>query len=525
MTTGQDPATITARLRRHALERPRHTAVVCEGRETTYERLHRESNRTAHALRAAGLTPGSRVAYLGRESEHYYDIVLGVIKAGLVMVPINWRLTAHEVDHVMRDSGARLLFVERRFLPVAERLLPELPGLERIVVTDDGDDRGAGLHAWKDGRPDTDIGLGARTDDAVLQMYTSGTTGLPKGVVLAHRTYFTFQENMAASGLDWIDWLPEDIHLISFPGLHSGGMAWFMFGLAAGSTNVVMPMFVPEEAVRLIREHRVTTTFCAPAMLQMMLDEPGASRAAFASLRKVTYGGAPMPAELMRRCVDEFGCELAQMYASAETGSVVTCLTPAEHRPGGPKAGSAGRACPGNEVRIQDGEGRLLPRGGIGQIWVRSPAHFVEYWGNPEATRLALRDGWLAMPDAGYLDEDGYLYVCDRINDMIIVAGQNIYPVEVENAIRAASPAVADVAVIGVTDERWGELAKAVVVLHPGQRMTGRELMVALRGRIADFKIPTRYEFTDSLPRNPTGKVLRRELRDPIRPDLAADRA
>ncbi|MDH6135466.1 acyl-CoA synthetase (AMP-forming)/AMP-acid ligase II [Kitasatospora sp. MAA4] len=516
----QDSATITARLRRHAAERPEHPAIICEGRQVTYAQLHRASNRTAQALRAAGLTPGTRVAYLGRESEHYYDIVLGALKAGVVLVPINWRLTAREIDHVLRDSGARLLFVESRFRAAVDRIREELPGLAEIVQLDAAEGPVAGFLAWKAGASDTDPELAAHTDDAILQMYTSGTTGLPKGVVLAHRTYFTFQANMARAGLDWIDWLPQDVALVTFPGLHSGGMAWFMFGLVAGSTNVVMPMFIPEEAVRLIREHRVTTTFCAPAMLQMMLDEPAAGPEAFASLRKVTYGGAPMPALLMRRFIAEFGCELAQMYASAETGSVVTCLTSAEHVPGGPKAMSAGRVCPGNEVRILDGEGRPLPQGEIGQISVRSPAHFVEYWGNPKATEQVLHDGWLDMPDAGYLDEDGYLFVCDRINDMIIVAGQNIYPVEVENAVRAAAPAVADVAVVGVTDERWGEIAKAVVVLRPGHELTGREIMVALRGRIADFKIPTKYEFVESLPRNPTGKVLRRELRDPIRPDL-----
>ncbi|WP_371497173.1 long-chain-fatty-acid--CoA ligase [Kitasatospora sp. NBC_00374] len=506
-------ATIGARTARHAAERPDHPAVVCDGRELTYAQLHRESNRTAHALRAAGLGRGARVAYLGRESEHYYDLAVGCAKAGVVLVPINWRLTSREVEHILTDSGAELLFVEREFLGPVEKLRE--PSARTLVELDTDADRAGGFLAWKAGAPEADLPPTAVTDDPVLQMYTSGTSGLPKGVVLAHRSFFTFIESMRRHGTDWIDWRAEDRTLICFPGLHSAGMAWFMHTLNVGGTSVIMRMFNAEEAVRLIERHAITTTWAAPAMLDMMLAERGVTPATFRSLRKVVYGGAPISPALLARSIDGFGCELAQMYAAAETGSVVTCLAPGDHVPGNPRLTSAGRSCPGNRVRIVDDEGRELPAGRIGQVCVDTPAHFVEYWRQPEATAKALVDGWLRLGDLGYLDEDGYLFLCDRISDTIIVAGQNIYPVEVENAVRE-HPAVADVAVIGVPDPRWGETVRACVVPAPGERIGGRELMLFLRGRLADFKIPSSYDFLDELPRNPTGKVLRRVLRDQL---------
>jgi len=505
----------------HAANRPEHVAVICEGRETTYAQLHRASNATAHALLAEGLAPGARVAYLGRETEHYYEIALACAKSGTVLVPINWRLTAREVDHVLRDSAAELLFLERDFQPVADRLRPVLPKLRKVVVTDTPDSPAGGFLAWRAGHPDGDLDPGTGREDVVLQLYTSGTTGLPKGVMLAHRTFFAYIESMRAAGVDWIDWRPEDRSLICFPGLHAGGMGWFLHGFSVGLTNVVMRMFIAQEAVELIQRHQITITFAAPAMLQMMLSEHGVSRETFASLRKVTYGGSPISTALLVRCIEEMGCEFAQMYASAESGSVATCLGPAEHWPGNPKLTTAGRVCPGNDIKIIGGEGRILPAGEVGQICIKTPTSFLAYWGLPDATEQALVDGWLHMPDAGYLDEGGYLVVCDRIDDTIIVAGQNIYPVEVENAI-AEHEAVREVAVVGVPDERWGQVVKAVVVREAGQTVTGRELMISLRGRIADYKIPTQYEFVAALPRNPTGKVLRRVLRETAGPPPTA---
>jgi fatty-acyl-CoA synthase len=251
----------------------------------------------------------------------------------------------------------------------------------------------------------------------------------------------------------------------------------------------------------------------APAMLKMMLSEHGIGPDTFASLRKVVYGASPISQHLLRQCQRQLGCDLVQMYCSTETGSVATCLPAEEHLPGGTKLLSAGVACPGTELKIVDRQGAELPRNQPGQVCVRLAAGFLGYWNQPEATAKSLVDGWIHMGDIGYLDEDGYLYLRDRVADTIIVAGQNIYPVEVENAL-LEHPAVAEVAVVGVPDERWGETVAACVVFEPGQRASGRQLMLFLRGTLADYKIPTRYEPVDHLPRNPTGKVLRRVLRE-----------
>ncbi|MER5299431.1 long-chain-fatty-acid--CoA ligase [Streptomyces lasiicapitis] len=510
---------------RHAAERGGHTAVICEDRRTSYASLHRDSSRAAHALLASGLGRGSRVAYLGRESEHYYTAVLACAKAGAVIVPVNWRLTAGEVAHILADSGAELLFVDEEFAATAEQVLSgEAAGALHTVVRLDGRaadgarDRGAGLRAWYAGFPEQAPEPGTGADDAVLQIYTSGTTGLPKGVVIAHRTFFTLPEAIRAAGADggdWIDWRATDVSLISLPGFGIAGLGWFLHGLCAGATHVVMPMYAAGEAVRLIGQYGVTITFVAPAMLQMMLDERGVTPESFASLRKIAYGAAPISPSLLQRSLAVFGCQLAQIYASTEAGSVAVCLPPSDHRVGSALLKAAGKVCPGNDIKIVDKDGNTLGPGEIGQVCIRTPARMLGYWRRPEATAAALAGGWLHMGDAGYLDADGYLFLCDRINDTIIVAGQNIYPAEVEKQL-GEHPAVADAAVVGVPDERWGEAVHAAVVLRPGMAARPRELLLFLHGRLADYKIPIRYHVLDSLPRNPSGKILRRAVREQL---------
>ncbi|MGN9769155.1 AMP-binding protein, partial [Micromonospora sp. SD12] len=389
--------------RRHAAQQPDAVAMICEGRRVDYATLHRVSNQVARGLQAAGLRPGDRIAWLGRESEHFYDLFFGAAKAGVVLVPINWRLAAGEVEHILRDSGAALLFVDADSAVVAEKLAPELPMLRQVVALDSGGVARAGFAAWVSAQPDANVLTRVTPDTPLVQMYTSGTTGLPKGVVLAHRSFFAVRDALASAELNWLDWGPGDVSLVGMAGFHIGGLWWATQGFVAGVPNVVMREFTTAGAVELIRTLRVTTAILVPAMLRLLLVEPGVTRADFASLRKVVYGGAPISAALLARCIEGFGCEFAQIYGLTETGNTAICLPPADHTPESGKMQAAGRPYPGFEVKVADDKGNPLPAGEVGEVWLRTPAAMVEYWNMPEATAKTLVDGWVVTGDAGVL--------------------------------------------------------------------------------------------------------------------------
>jgi acyl-CoA synthetase (AMP-forming)/AMP-acid ligase II len=489
----------------HARERPDRPAIICEDRSLTYGELHRQSNSTANAMHRSGVEAGDRVAYLGKESEQYYDILFACAKAGAVLTPINWRLRPAEIQYILHDSGATLLFADDEFLDMAATLQADLPRLRRIVPI-------PALADWR-GADDTDLLPTFSDEHPIAQVYTSGTTGSPKGAVLAHRSFFTVRAALAEAGLDWIDWRPDDVSLIGIPGFHVGGLWWAIQGFGAGVTMVSVPVFVGHKAVRLVRDLGVTTACVVPAQMQMMLAPPRPRREDFVSLRKVVYGGSPIAEALLARCIDTFDCEFAQIYGLTECGNTAVCLPPDEHVVGGTRMQAAGRPYPGVQVRIVDGDGAPVRNGVVGEVCLRSPAVMLEYWGLPEATAATVVGGWLHTGDAGYLDEDGFLFIRDRVKDTIIVAGENVYPAEIENAV-SAHPAVLEAAAVGVPNEHWGEVVHCFVVPRQGETVTTRQLVAFLRGRIADFKIPSSFELTESLPRNPSGKILRRELRE-----------
>lgn len=500
----QQVDTISAAIREHAGLRPSTTAVSCAGESVDYAALHRVSGQVANRLAADGIRPGDRIAYCGRESVRFYQLLIGALRRGAVLVPINWRLAPEEIAYVLGDSECRMLFTDEAPNAVPDHVV--VVPLDRFGV------RGLGFSTWLADADADAADIAATPDDAAVQLYTSGTTGLPKGVVLAQRSFLAVRRALRAAGLDWIDWYPADISLIAVPGYHVGGLWWAVQGLLTGATNVALREFEPGAVAELIRAQGVTTAVMVPAMMRLLLDEPGVNAAHFGSLRKVVYGGSPINEALLTRCRTIFGCELAQIYGLTETGATALCLPPADHIAGGSRLRSTGRPYPGFEVAVVDSAGAPLPPGAIGEVLLRTPAAMVEYWKLPEATAATLCDGWVRTGDAGTLDADGYLFLSDRIKDMIIVAGENVYPAEVERVL-ANHPAIAEVAVIGVPDERWGEAVHAFVVPAPGCTPAAHELTGFAQTRLAAHKCPHHIDFVTTLPRNAGGKVLRRELR------------
>jgi long-chain acyl-CoA synthetase len=348
----------------------------------------------------------------------------------------------------------------------------------------------------------------------VLQLYTSGTTGLPKGVMLTNDKCSMLMEVANHWGVD-----ETSVSLVAMPLFHIGGSGWANVALARGGTDVLVPMIDPAVLLDTIENARITNAFLVPAVLQMMCAVPGADDRDYSSLRSIAYGASPITSAALTRALEVFRAPLFQVYGLTETTGAITELSASDHDPGGPREHlmrSAGRPYPWVELRTVDpATGKDCAPGEVGEIWTRSPQNSPGYWNKPADTAAAFdTDGWLHTGDAGYLDDEGFVFLTDRIKDMIITGAENVYPVEVESAL-SEHPDVADVAVIGVPDPRWGETVKAVVVRRDGSTLTEQELLSWAKDRLAGFKRPRSVDFADELPRNPTGKLLKRVLREP----------
>ncbi|NJL20326.1 MAG: fatty acid--CoA ligase [Leptolyngbyaceae cyanobacterium SM1_3_5] len=490
---------------------PDRKALIFQGRSLTYQQLDRQSDRLAAALLQKNIQARSRVAVWAKDSLKSYEILFACAKIGAVFVPVNWRLATPEICYILKDAEVELLFVDQPFCTVVESIAPELEQIQSIITLQPSSQNWLNYETLLQ-ENDTALKITIQPEMIAVQMYTSGTTGHPKGVQLAHYSFFAIAKEFAKQNKQWIGWSDQDKSLLTLPIFHIGGLWWAVRGLIAGAENVLLEAFIPADALKAIAHHRITKTCVVPAMIQAMLMEPSCRSTDFSSLDTVVYGGSPIAETLLNQAIELFGCGFFQIYGMTETGNCAITLTATDHAmPHRLKA--AGSPFPGVEIAVVNSHSQKVPQGEIGEICIRSPANMIGYWKLPEATAKTLIDGWIHTGDAGYLDEDGYVYICDRIKDMICYASENIYPAEVENVLYQHS-AIAEVAVIGVPDSQWGETVKALIVLKPGAEATALDIINFGRGKLANFKLPRSVEFIDLLPRTPSGKVQKGRLRE-----------
>jgi acyl-CoA synthetase (AMP-forming)/AMP-acid ligase II len=501
----------------HAREQPGAPFAWFAGREITYGEALARANQIANALIAEGLSPGARVAFLSKNCAEYALFYFGAAKAGVVPVPLNFRLAPPEWSYIVNDARAELLFARGGLVSAIDAVRGELTTVKRRLALESVAPAGwESYDAWL-GRSPFSAPARAIEDSAdVYQMYTSGTTGRPKGAVLQHRAVTANARQISAvthvtSG---------ERYLVVAPMYHAAAAVSTFWVIGQGGSLYILEDFVPAEVVRVLSEERIVAGTLVPAMIQACLvGVPDVAQRRYESLRTLIYGASPIAVETLRRAIEVFGCGFAQGFGMTETTAAATFLLPADHaRALRDKPGlllSCGRALPGTEVKIADADDREVPRGEIGEILVRGPQLMRGYWNLPEASAEALRGGWMHTGDAATMDDEGFVFIQDRVKDMIVSGGENVYPREIEDVL-FKHPAVADAAVIGVPDSQWGEVVKAIVVLRPGASATEAELIEHARSQLASYKRPRSVDFIAELPRNPSGKVLKKDLREPF---------
>ncbi len=509
-------ATLATLTEAHAAAAPDKTAVIFEGNSIDYATLNDQVLRTVAALRSEGVAAGDRVGWLGLNHPDYVVVMNACFRLGAVLVSINARLVAREIAYILSDAGIGLLVSEAQFAAVAEEARAAA-GVNTIVLIDAAHDGRPAFGDWIAGFASDSARHPAQPEDIALQLYTSGTTGFPKGALLSHRALLGTIGKGALTGESWSRWDENDVCLVAMPLFHIGGTGWSLHAIHAGATMVILPRPDIAGIVGAIANQRITKMFAVPAVLAAILQHLESAPADLTSLSELLYGASPIPLDILRRSMVAFpNASFIQCYGATETSGTVVYLPPGDHDPAGnARMMGCGKPFPGNEIRIIDGDGAELPVGTVGEVAIKSVSNMSGYHGNPDATAKAMHDGWYRTGDAGFVDADGYLTLFDRVKDMIVSGGENIYPAEVENALHE-HPAVADCAVIGVPDARWGEAVKAIVV-RKGD-VTPEDIIAFARASIAGFKVPKSVDFIDVLPRNASGKILKKDLRAPYWP-------
>jgi long-chain acyl-CoA synthetase len=497
-------------VRVHAAERPDAVALYVGDDRITFAQLDERSSRAAQAFKAAGVGFGDRVAFIEKNCAEYFDVSFGLAKLGAVSIAVNWRLAPPEMLQIIEDAQAQIVVVGFEFFGNVEAIEDKL-GVRAVVAV--------GNHArwpeftdWISTHPAEDPGVITGPSDVCFQLYTSGTTGPPKGVILSNDNLF----GGVVGVTDQWRFTENSVNLAVMPMFHIAGAGWATVGLYLGCSNVLMRDVDPSAILEAIPRQGITNAFLVPAVIQFLLATHGVDDTDFSTLRAIVYGASPIADDVLVHAMKRFGCEFIQVYGMTETTGAVTQLEGVDHDPKNRPdlLRSCGKPYPWVEVRIVDSNGEDVPRAAVGELWIRSRQNMLGYWNKPDATAATVTpDGWLKTGDAGYLDDEGYIYLFDRVKDMIVTGGENVYPAEVENVLME-HPGIDDVAVIGVPDPKWGEAVKAIVV-SAGANPAKSDIIAFARERLTGYKLPKSVDFVTSLPRNPSGKLLKRELRDP----------
>jgi long-chain acyl-CoA synthetase len=497
--------------------KPSAIAIKFLDQTITWATLDAESSRVGAALVAGEVAPQESVAFLEKNDPSYFEVIYGCSKANIVDVSVNWRLAPPEILYTVNDAQAKILFVGADFFAAVEAIESQLTSVHTIVALGDHP-RWPSYADWKGAHDPVDPHVPVDANDTAFQLYTSGTTGLPKGVMTSNINLFALLGEVTGPwGMD-----ESSKNIATMPLFHIGGSGWAMCGQFVGAETLLVRDPAPGALLDLMHSEKATNAFYVPALLAFMAlvqSQPDQPVRDFSSMRSVVYGASPITNDVLIASMNTLKCPHIQVFGMTETTGSVTELKPEDHDPTGPRAHllrSAGKPYPWVEMKIVDLEsGADCGPEAVGEVWTRSLQNMKGYWGKPEETAKTITpDGWLRTGDAGYLDAEGYLFLTDRVKDMIVSGGENVYPAEVENAL-ASHPAVAEVAVIGVPSDKWGETVKAVIVTKPGAQVTAPEIISHAKGLLAGFKCPTSVDFMEVLPRNPTGKILKKDLRAP----------
>lgn len=508
---------ITSMIRRAAQINPNGIATIFEGRQQSWSEMLNRVARLAGALQAAGMKPGDRVALLSLNSDRFIEYYFAVVWGGGAMMPMNIRWAAAECAYALNDAGAEILIVDDAFKGLGAQIKPQVPGLHTMIYAGDSDTPDGMVNYEEiltaaDPAPDA----GRSGDDLAGVFYTGGTTGFPKGVMLSHTNFFVG----GVSNAHEINMQTGTVYLHAAPMFHIADLIWFSAVTFMAGTHVVIPMFTPDGTLAAIEKHRPSQVLLVPVMLQMVLQSEKLAQTDVSSLKQIAYGASPITEAVLIKAFKAFpNASFIQAFGQTELSPVATILSPDYHVLEGPKSGklrSAGRPTLICEIRIVDENHAEVPNGDVGQIAVKGPNAMLGYWNKPEVTAETIIDGWVMTGDAGYIDEDGFIFLMDRVKDMIVSGGENVYSAEVENAL-GQHPDVATSAVIGIPSEQWGESVHAIVILHPGATPSVEELQAHCHTVIAGYKCPRSIEFrTEPFPLSGANKVLKTELRKPF---------